>query len=158
MTSEHYQFDLSEGDVISLERLLCIFLYTDYTNLSGQFTSTFRKRNTFEPLKATKRRHINYYWMGRLLKETVFCYGKFRSSGLSGPFFCGMSMVMNMPQFNIQLLSPVSTSIHIEVAMKFSGDSGIIIEFDNTKGYGGSVVGLDVSWLSRFHEEDERYR
>ena len=64
---------------------------------------------------------------------------------------------MTMPQFSIKLLSPTSTSCHIEVAMKFSGEYGIIIEFNNQGGYAKYVYGLDVSWLSRYREEDERY-
>ena len=63
---------------------------------------------------------------------------------------------MNIPQFNITLLSPTSTSVHLEVAIKFSGQKGIIIEFNNESDDGGEVKGLDVSWLSRFREEDER--
>ena len=64
---------------------------------------------------------------------------------------------MNMPQFDIKLLSPTSTSAQLAVAMKFSGAAGIIIEFGNDRGWAEYVLGLDVSFISRFHEEDERY-
>ena len=62
-----------------------------------------------------------------------------------------------MPQFNILLYSPTSTSTEIEVATKFSGQTGMIIELHNDKGYGTVVEGLDVSWLSRYREESEMY-
>ena len=45
----------------------------------------------------------------------------------SGPFYCGMSRVMPLPSFNINLYSPTSTSIHQEVAIKFADEAGIII-------------------------------
>ena len=64
---------------------------------------------------------------------------------------------MNMPQFQVSLLSPTSTSVQIQVAMKFSGDSGIIIEFSNERAEIPRIKGLDASFLSRFKEEDERH-
>ena len=64
---------------------------------------------------------------------------------------------MTMPQFAISLLSPTSTSCHLEVAMNFSGEEGIIIELDNTREPACALKGLDVLWLSRYKEEDERY-
>ena len=75
---------------------------------------------------------------------------------LTGPFYCGMSMVMKMTQFAIDLLSPTSTSCQICVALKFSGHEGIVIELNNTT-FAKQTRGLDVSWISRFKEEDERY-
>ena len=77
---------------------------------------------------------------------------------LDSPLFCGMSFVMLMPQFNISLIGPTSTTTHIEVATNFSGDGGIIIEFDTTKGDAQNALGFDVSWISRYGwQEDERY-
>ena len=148
------------GEVLSFDRLISIILYTDYTDLSSSFSSTFRKSTVFEPRQATKQRHKKYYWLSKLLRETVSIYGKRNSfgEGLLGPFYCGMSTVMTMPEFAIKLLSPTSTSVHIEVAMKFSGEEGCIIEFNNEGGMATKVKGLDVSWLSRYKEEDERYK
>ena len=55
------------------------------------------------------------------------------------------------------IIGPTSTSVHLEVAVNFSGQSGIIIEFDNTKGEAQYVHGMDVSWISRYGgQEDER--
>ena len=143
--------------VISLDNLISIILYTDYSQHSSHFTATFRKNNTFEPIQSIKRRHSNYYWASKILRETVYKYGKDYDfgDGLLGPFYCGMSSVMTMPQFTISLYSPTSTSCHIEVAMKFSGTTGIIVEFNNKGGDARIVKGLDVSWLSRYKEEDE---
>ena len=103
----------------------------------------------------------------QILKETICFYGETDQSftwdedkeakeGFLGPFYCGMSSVMTIPQFTMQLFSPTSTSCHIEVAMKFSGDNGIIIQFDNEGGMATGMEGLDVSWISRYKEEDER--
>ena len=119
----YHKYNIKPKESISVERIMCIILYTDYTQHSSQFTSTFRKNNKFEPLQAIKKRHTKFYWMGRLLQETIKVYGERynvedQDKGLCGPFFTGMSMVMNMPEFNMQLLSPTSTSCQIAVSIK----------------------------------------
>ena len=76
---------------------------------------------------------------------------------LEGPFYCGMSIVLKIPEFNMFINCPVSTSIHITVAMKFSGRKGMILEMDNSKRSGRHLRGMDCSWISRYKEEDERY-
>ena len=159
MKTEYYihQYQMGNGAIISKDRIMSLLLYTDYTALSSDFTSTFRKSNPFEPIQATIQRHRSYYWWGKFLRETVDVYGLVHRTGLSGPFYCGMSTIMTMPQFAIKLFSPTSTSCKIAVATKFSAGSGIIIEFDNGGGTSRQLRGFDASCFSRFREEDERY-
>ena len=146
---------IREGSTLSVDHLISIILYTDYTNLSSYFSSTFRKQSPFDCLQTAKKRNSKVYWWSRRLKETVLCFGDYYPS-LRGPFYSGMSMVLKITQFNIFLLSPTSTSLHIEVAMKFSGQQGIIIQINNDK-VGNFTRGMDVSWISRYFEEEERY-
>ena len=148
-----------EQELLCVDELISIILYTDYSELSSHFTSSFRKRWAYESIQATINRHQHYYWMGKYLRNAVNKYGQeFESGDLCGPFYCGMSRVMPMPEFSMRLFSPTSTSCHIEVAIKFSGSEGLIIEFNNNRGIGTYLKGLDVSWISRFKEEDERYK
>ena len=154
--TDYPKYEITIDEVISKDRLMSIILYTDFSQLSTKFAPTFRKRNSFEPLPAIKQRHENYYWFSKLLRETVTVYGQNNGEKLGERFFCGMSM-MTMPQFSIYLFSPTSTSCHIEVALKFAGEYGIIIEFMRSKELNArNLKGLDVSWLSRYREEDER--
>ena len=164
---EHWSPEENYSETV-IEKLICMILYTDYTDLSSQFTATFRRRNPFEPLEQTKRRHRNYYWMSTGLRKAVEFYGISKDADppydieerivLRGPFYCGMNAVMNIPSFYIRLLSPTSTSVHIETAMKFSGENGMIIQFGNDNGLHATLLkGLDVSFISRYKEEDERY-
>eukprot|EP00488_Nonionellina_sp_1-RS-2012_P000260 TRINITY_DN10750_c0_g1_i1.p1 TRINITY_DN10750_c0_g1~~TRINITY_DN10750_c0_g1_i1.p1 ORF type:complete len:106 (-),score=5.13 TRINITY_DN10750_c0_g1_i1:69-386(-) len=64
-----------------------------------------------------------------------------------------MSSVMHIPQFNIRLCTPTSTSKHIEIAMRFCGRYGIIIQLNNDQ---LQLRGFNCSWFSRYPEEDER--
>ena len=155
-----------EGDIISCEQLICILLYTDYTKLSFDFSRTFRKLSIYEPVQSIKNRNANYWWWSKGLKEVIQYYGQsnYRYGGvgqlslLKGPFFSGLSSKLKIPSFNIHLYGPVSTSIHIECATKFSGTDGIIITLNNNKGLSMDTKGFDVSFLSRYGgEEAERY-
>ena len=152
---------------ISINNLICIILYCDYSNLSSDFTRSFRKIHQFEVLSHIKQRNSYYYHFSKILKETIYTYGQcngiYGSGGngllpvLKGPFYCGMSVVLNISQFNMKLLSPTSTSVELSVAIKFSGNNGMILELNNVDGDSRYVMGMDCSWISRYKEEDERY-
>ena len=142
---------------ISSEHLISIILYTDFTELSSIFSASFRQKNPFEHKQQVNKRNNKYWFWSKKLKEVLYKYGQRKSEGLFGPFYTGMSWVMTVPQFNIYLYSPTSTSIHIEIAMRFCGQSGMILQFDNSEGAAQDTYGYDCSWLSRYKEEDERY-
>ena len=155
-------YDISDGDRLGFPNLISLIMYTDYTDLSSNFSSTFRKKSPFETLQGIKKRNADYYWFSKTLRETVEIFGQcstgFGNGVLTGSFFCGMSFVMNIPEFNIFLCSPTSTSKQIEVAIKFSGDQGIVIQLDNPQiSQYGWLRGFNCSWVSRYKEEDERY-
>ncbi len=58
----------------------------------------------------------------------------------------------------IFIVSQTSTSIRIEVAAKFSGPDGIVIMFNNHYVYPYcNLQGFNVSWISRYKEEEERF-
>ena len=150
---------------ITLEQLICIIMYCDYSELSRDFTLSFRKRNEFELISQIKKRNQKYYHWSKILKNTIKRYGQSSKKGkelgklleLKGPFYSGMSVVLNIPQFAMMIRCPLSTSTHIEVAVKFSGQKGMILEMDNSKGKCQSVKAMDCSWISRYKEEEERY-
>eukprot|EP01083_Nonionella_stella_P224151 798150_1 len=132
--TKHCSYDIKTHDPIHFDHLLALVLYTDYTELSSAFSSTFRKCDPFETITSVKQRNGVYYWMSRRLRECVEIFGQCRGykrsdkrynkdkgTELLGPFYCGMSAVMSMPSFSMRLCSPTSTSKQIEVAMKFSG-------------------------------------
>ncbi len=162
ITKLHYGID-RENTTLGYKNLVCLILYTDFSELSGDFSSSFRKKSVFEPISDTRRRNSKYWWWSKILRETVELFGRCRdeedtNSGFSGPFYTGMSVVMALPEFNIFLCSPTSTSMQIEVALKFGGSNGMVIQLNNkSSGKYDTLRGFDVSWVSRYPEEDERY-
>eukprot|EP01083_Nonionella_stella_P244118 850031_1 len=51
MYCQHY--DIVEGTGLGFNNLLSLILYTDYSNLSTHFSSTFRRKTTYEALDAS---------------------------------------------------------------------------------------------------------
>ena len=107
--------------MINIDGLMSIIFYTDFSKLSTNFSATFRSNSVYEPRKATAKRNSYYYWLSKILKQTIQYYGQTHPDGilggsvglleaLRGPFYCGMNWVLIMTQFNVQLLSPTSTS------------------------------------------------
>ena len=74
-----------------------------------------------------------------------------------GPFYCGMSKLMVIPDFNIRLCCPTSTSKQIAVATRFGGSDGIIIQLNNYRYFFSTKLrSFNCSWLSNYCAEDER--
>ena len=122
-------YGISFDSPLLVEHLLSVLLYCDYTKHSASFSRSFRKTDEFEGLQSIKQRNSKYFWMAKRLRETVEIYGTCSVDypyDFKGPFYTGISRVINMPYFSIRLCSPTSTTLHIEVAMKFSGQQGMI--------------------------------
>eukprot|EP01084_Bolivina_argentea_P263105 445202_1 len=146
---------------ISISHVQAIILYCDWSQLCTDFSSTFRKNNYFEPLESLKLRHSRYYWFSKFLVEAVNDFGTngqyAPQIGETGPFYCGMSWVMNIPSFAIYLKGPCSTSKDVEIAINFAKRDGIIIQLQNDQfNEGAEQRFFDCSWISTYAEENER--
>eukprot|EP01084_Bolivina_argentea_P295139 508044_1 len=150
------------GRPLLMENLIAIILYTDHSELSKEFSSTFRRLEAHEKLESIKNRNREFWNWSKILRETVEYFGCDRwnngdNDGMKGPFFCGLSFEMVIPQFNIRLNGPTSTSVQIEVAARFGGDRGIIMYLNNMGDESSKWLRcFDCSLISCYKEEDER--
>ena len=165
---QELKYNIPQGTKISESHILALILYCDIGNLSATFSSTFRRNHPLESLEQIKNRNREYATWSKLLRECVQCFGvegwKYSLSiqanklkgYVKGPFYCGMSSRINIPEYNIRLCGPTSTSKHIEVAARFAGNDGIIIQLNNN-GYWQSdgIRCFDCYWLSNYSAEDE---
>eukprot|EP01084_Bolivina_argentea_P245943 411689_1 len=93
--AQHY--GIKKGETISLFHIQSVILYTDISELSTSFSSTFRAIYFGEHLKSIKKRNRNYYNLSKTLRETVECFGNTGDEYGSinhiyyenGPFYCG---------------------------------------------------------------------
>eukprot|EP01083_Nonionella_stella_P233048 821504_1 len=159
--------DIKKGTPLSVDNILCLVLYTDWSELSTQFSATFRSKTPFETITFTKNRNREFAVWSRLMRETIPCFGDmgnmrhidgWNECGVaSGPFFCGISSVVAMPSFNIELQAPTSTTSQLEVAVRFAGEYGITIQLNNNGHlHAYRIPSWDCSWLSNYPGEDER--
>eukprot|EP01084_Bolivina_argentea_P248062 414943_1 len=102
------------------------------------------------------------YHVSKYLNELICYYGingdEDENKYEYGPFFSGVSCVLNIGSFAIRLNAPTSTSKQIAVASRFCNEKGIIIQLNNiaNASAGGLERFMDCSWLSNYPEEDER--
>eukprot|EP01084_Bolivina_argentea_P054606 100136_1 len=158
-------YDIEKDEPLGTKHLISIILYCDWTDLCTEFSSTFRANKSFETLPSIKARNQEYWWFSKTLRETVQFYGDNKAGrnygntwvNVTGPFFTGISVVMAIPEFNIRLCSPTSTSRQIAVATRFGGAAGMIIQVNNN----GDAVSarylrcFNCSWVSQYSEEEE---
>eukprot|EP01084_Bolivina_argentea_P248398 415484_1 len=67
-------YDMKYGQNMSINHLISLMTYCNFSGLAKAFTETFR-RNENETNLALKERHRNFYYLGRLLRECCECFG-----------------------------------------------------------------------------------
>lgn len=147
---------LREGDPVSPQHLIAIILYCDFAALCTSFSETYRKKDVFESLESVAKRHSHWWWLGRILKESVHHFGTDGESD-HGPYFCGLNVELYLPLGGITIYGPCSTTTARDVALNFSKSEGIVVKI-NTDGnhYGPRARFFDCSWISNYFEEAER--
>eukprot|EP01084_Bolivina_argentea_P083522 151213_1 len=155
-------YDIPFDMPIHQSHLHALILYCDFSAFCTEWSATFRAIQYNESIELIKDRNSKYYHVSKYLREIVQYYGingnKYdtHNGTQNGPFYTGMSMVLHIPSFAIRLNGPTSTSKHIEVALRFSGRDGIVIQLNNEKGLSKKETFFDSSWISKYPEEDER--
>jgi len=175
MRSRYDVFQLSRfqsGSPLSLHHIQSVLLYTDFTHFSALFSSSFRKLRWNESIRETNQRNGRFFHVAKALRECVELFGHdngifevresdgelgSRNGRESGPFFTGVSVVLNIPSFAINFQGPTSTSKQFTVALRFAGDDGLILRLNNDSDASGRNVAFwNASCMSRYPEEDER--
>eukprot|EP01084_Bolivina_argentea_P000582 1093_1 len=165
---KNLHYNIKKETPISYQHLVSVILYTDWSKLSKEFTNTFRKTASYESISSLKERNREFAIWSKYLRETVEIFG-YNAVGegrgfdhnkwinkLAGPFYCGMNQQMVLPEYDIRLCGPTSTSMCIEVATNFAGRRGIIIRLNNTgSGYVNHVTSFGCKWLSNHAGEEE---
>eukprot|EP01084_Bolivina_argentea_P051376 94496_1 len=170
------RYGIKNGAAITYNHILCVILYCDQSELSREFSKTFRKTSPHQSITDIIERNSEYAIWARLLRETVEYFGHrgfgdvmeeksfsanriFKShtiNRLIGPFYCGLSVEIAMPEFSIRLSGPTSTSRQKQIALNFAGSAGLLIQLNNTgTEISGDLRGFDCCWISAFGQEDE---
>ena len=157
-------YGIEKDTDLSIQNIIAIILYCNYSELCTVFSETFRAMNA-ESLKVIRDKHRHFWWWAKILRETVEYFGnnrygryygqQFRAE--IGPFYCGVNALLVMPEFNIGLCSPTSTSKQREIGLQFAGEKGALIQFNNNgDSNAANLRSFDCSWISQHSNEDER--
>eukprot|EP01084_Bolivina_argentea_P103104 184702_1 len=114
---------------VSIQHLMSLIIYCDFTDLCTEFSATFRPNRNNEPIESIKKRNAAFWWMSKFLREIVQLFGDNRYDE-KGPFYTGMSFVMYIYQFNIRLCGPNSASKFDNIAIRFAGRNGMLIQLN----------------------------
>ena len=68
-------FDIKAGTPISIQHIISIILYCDFSKYSTKFSESFRKLYPYETIHSVKKRNQDYWWQSKLFKEVVEYYG-----------------------------------------------------------------------------------
>ena len=69
-------YNIPQGTQISVQHIIALLCYTNYTNHCSAFSSTFRRMHGFETDQSLKARNREFWHWSRLLRELVECFGQ----------------------------------------------------------------------------------
>ena len=154
-------FDIPRGTPLTEQHLQSIILYCDFTKLCTLFSQSLRKDDPEDGLEEIKAKNSKFFYFTKLLRELVTYFGGNGGGVLmngvaSGPFYSGVSVVLNLNEFSIGFNTPTSTSKTKEIAWRFAGEEGMLITVGNQRGGWSKYQPVfNATWISAYCEEDE---
>eukprot|EP01084_Bolivina_argentea_P126398 223813_1 len=160
--------DINEHSII-LNHILSIVIYTNFTQYQHEFSKTYRNIFAHETAQSITKRHGNYYHQGKCLKEVVHQLGvemndkRYKVETLYHGISDNLMFNIytnghgNMKYYTDQYIHvPLSTSSQFAVAVNFTFNDGVVVEFTDSRGVGNKVSKcFGVAWCSDFGNESE---
>eukprot|EP01084_Bolivina_argentea_P046534 85707_1 len=151
-------YGIISNQPITLQHLLSMKLYTDFTQLCKIFCGAFRlqkiSKTHYERMSSIKTRNAKIANLAKLLMESVQCYGKFQTR--KKKYYRGVDSKYIFKRFVARFNSPTSTTTNFQAAVNFTEGAGLIMELQiYTECMSSSMFGLDVSVTSDFSTEKE---
>ena len=103
-------YGIKKGSLITLDHIIALLLYTNWTELCTEFSATYRKSKEDESDKELKARHAEYCIWAKLLRETVEVYGTGLNESNLKSFYTGLSAPMIFDSFSVYICCPLSTA------------------------------------------------
>merc|ERR1712228_1098314 len=138
--------------VITIQHLMALLFYTNFSHQQCEFTATFLRIYWNETDESLKCRHSQFHFWGKLLRETVECFGTYMQYVPERIFYHGISQSMLFESTSFHVYGPMSTTVEMWVALNFS-QKGMVIDILNDK---VATPLFDCSYWSDFTNENER--
>eukprot|EP01083_Nonionella_stella_P112691 331814_1 len=145
------KFKIPVGSLITINHLMSLKLYTDYTSVQLEFKKHCRRRYRNEAVDSIVRRNMEIAHWCRYLKESCTFYGNRMDKGTV--VYAGLKVKLMFRSLNQHFECPLSTTTDSEVANRFAqGTNGIILVL---RAANPKTMYFNVSWLSAFPREYE---
>eukprot|EP01084_Bolivina_argentea_P264001 447050_1 len=145
------KFNIPKGMTISINHLISLKIYTDFTNVQRKLKKHCRKHSSQETLEQFIRRHCQIAHWSRYLKESCTFYGTLMPKKMT--FYCGLNAKLMFDSLQQHFECPISTTSDKNIANNFSENSGIILTIKRAN---SKTRYFNVSWLSEHGHEMER--
>eukprot|EP01084_Bolivina_argentea_P104904 187814_1 len=152
-----------------INHILSLMIYCNFDYLQSKFSETYRN-TTNDSLKVITdqrfisilKKHSNFYFIGKYLKEAVNLFGVDSQQSQIESFYHGVNTELLFSKgTRINIFCPLSTSSSRAVAVNFATPKGIILELRaSAKAVGGPynfVKCFSVSWISDYGNEQEHF-
>eukprot|EP01083_Nonionella_stella_P171848 587962_1 len=142
-------FGIALLDKITVDHIMAMMVYCNYDAIRHALDATYVRKDGDETDAQLMRRHAHLYHLGKLLRESVECYGVEAHQSESKAFYHGMKMndAMMSDVHALFMYPPFSSSSCMEMCMQ----SDLIIEL---KGYVSKY--FDCWWISEMCVEREQ--
>ena len=115
-------YGIEECTEISKEHIMCLLFYTNFSDHSAAFSSTFRRKHGFETDESLKARNREFWHWSRYLRECIECFGdefdELYRQGIS-TLWHGVSAELIFDSTHIELCGPFSTTAGLFVYNEF---------------------------------------
>ena len=149
-------YNIGNNQVLRIEHIMSIMLYTDHQHLSLEFAMSFRRKSMMETENDFKAKKSEYANWDKFLRECVELYGTKMETNKWKTFYTGISSQIVFNQFRVNMHCPISASRQLSVIMMFGQeDDGIIIDLGQAPQPGNILKCFNCSLFSCYAEEDE---
>eukprot|EP01084_Bolivina_argentea_P319336 553889_1 len=140
-------YHIKAHNQFSIQYIIALKLYTDYSQLCDTFCSTLRSEKKIKIAEIAN-------W-AKLLSECVQCFGSSLKWSERKHFYRGVSKAFIFEMFITRWNLPTSTTINFAQSANFAKDGGLIFELRNYKDDIYDVFKFECSRLSAFDREKE---
>eukprot|EP01084_Bolivina_argentea_P279823 478435_1 len=144
------KFNIARNTVITINHLISLKLYTDYSGIQTEFKKHCRKKNDKEKLEQFIKRNSEIAFWSRYVKESCTFYGCLLKK--KDIVYTGLKVKLIFSSMKQHFYCPLSTTIEYNIAQNFCDDHGNILKL---KAANNKTRYFDVSWLSAFPAEEE---
>ena len=139
--------DIEEGSLPSVEHIIALLIYTDFTSHQREFKKQCRRESANEPLKELVSRNSEIYHWCKLIKELCIFYGEIM--GEDKVLYTGLGETLLFDSLCTRFECPISTSTKLRVARRFGA---VILKFK--RGSARTKI-LDVTEFSNFGKKSD---